>query len=130
MLQLGAIATGLSLAGAQGAGAVGLESIDLPAIQLPEGASKMLEERARANQERLSEAEAQFEGSELLATLKQRSEENRAKNKRDLQDKYCYRQAELGIGDCGGLRFIPGATKNGVQKRPDWLNNLLGLELQ
>jgi hypothetical protein len=24
------------------------------------------------------------------------------------QDKYCYRQAELGVGDCGGLRFIPG----------------------
>jgi hypothetical protein len=22
--------------------------------------------------------------------------------------RYCYRQAELGIGDCGGLRFIPG----------------------
>ena len=22
--------------------------------------------------------------------------------------RYCYRQAELGIGDCGGLRYIPG----------------------
>ena len=26
------------------------------------------------------------------------------RNKIDLQNKYCYRQAELGIGDCGGLR--------------------------
>lgn len=25
------------------------------------------------------------------------------RNKIDLQNKYCYRQAELGIGDCGGL---------------------------
>jgi hypothetical protein len=24
------------------------------------------------------------------------------------QDKYCYRQAEIGVGDCGGLRYIPG----------------------
>ena len=23
-------------------------------------------------------------------------------------DKYCYRQAEIGVGDCGGLRFLPG----------------------
>lgn len=25
-----------------------------------------------------------------------------------LHYRYCYRQAELGIGDCGGLRYIPG----------------------
>ena len=24
--------------------------------------------------------------------------------KRELQDRYCYRQAELGVGDCGGLQ--------------------------
>ncbi len=26
------------------------------------------------------------------------------RNKIDLQNKYCYRQAEMGIGDCGGLQ--------------------------
>lgn len=33
-------------------------------------------------------------------------------------------QAELGVGDCGGLRYIPGMTKSGVQKRPEWLEGL------
>ena len=37
-------------------------------------------------------------------------------------------QAELGVGDCGGLRYIPGMTKSGVQERPEWMNKLLGLE--
>ena len=47
-------------------------------------------------------------------------------NKKATLDKYCQRQGEMGVGDCGGLRFIPGATRNGVQKRPEWLENLLG----
>jgi hypothetical protein len=28
------------------------------------------------------------------------------------------RQAELGVGDCGGLRYIPGLTESGKQKTP------------
>ncbi len=39
------------------------------------------------------------------------------------------RQAELGIGDCGGLRYIPGMTESGKQKTPKWLADLLGIEL-
>jgi hypothetical protein len=39
------------------------------------------------------------------------------------------RQAELGIGDCGGLRFIPGMTKSGKQRTPQWLQDLLGVQL-
>lgn len=42
--------------------------------------------------------------------------------------RYCYRQAELGVGDCGGLRFIPGVTKSGKQKSPEWLQKALGVE--
>lgn len=34
------------------------------------------------------------------------------------------RQAELGVGDCAGLRLIPGATKSGLQKRPEWMESL------
>lgn len=37
-------------------------------------------------------------------------------------------QAELGVGDCGGLRYIPGMTKSGVQKRPEWMDKLFGME--
>lgn len=43
--------------------------------------------------------------------------------------RYCYRQAELGIGDCGGLRYIPGMTKNGKQETPGWLQKVLGVEV-
>lgn len=39
-------------------------------------------------------------------------------------------QAELGVGDCGGLRYIPGMTKSGVQKRPEWMDKLFGMEGQ
>lgn len=41
----------------------------------------------------------------------------------------CCRQAELGIGDCGGLRLIPGMTKSGKQRTPQWLQDLLGVQL-
>ena len=40
----------------------------------------------------------------------------------------CSTQAELGVGDCGGLRYIPGMTKSGVQKRPEWMEKLFGME--
>ena len=39
------------------------------------------------------------------------------------------RQAELGIGDCGGLRYLPGLTQNGKQETPQWLADLLGVEV-
>jgi len=56
----------------------------------------------------------------------ERSEAGRDVRQKELRDRYCMRQAELGIGDCAGLRLIPGATKSGVQKRPEWLDKLLG----
>eukprot|EP00955_Chlamydomonas_euryale_P039746 351491-Chlamydomonas_euryale.AAC.33 len=61
-------------------------------------------------------------------TLLERSKANKAKYKREIEDKYCYRQAELGIGDCGGLSLIPGMTENGKQETPQWLADLLGVE--
>lgn len=47
----------------------------------------------------------------------------------DIHHRYCYRQAELGIGDCGGLRYIPGMTKSGKQPTPEWLQKVLGVEV-
>jgi hypothetical protein len=32
------------------------------------------------------------------------------------------------VGDCGGLNDIPGVTRNGKQKPPDWLAKLLGVQ--
>lgn len=34
----------------------------------------------------------------------------------------------MGVGDCSGLRLIPGATKSGKQKTPKLLGKLLGKE--
>ena len=72
----------------------------------------------------MDDAESKFQESDLLKTLKERSEANRDSNKKRLLDTYCRRQAELGVGDCAGLRLIPGATKSGVQKRPEFLEKL------
>lgn len=105
------------------AAATGLESIDLPAVATPDVVSQM---KAR-NKQVLDEAEASFQNSELLRTLKERSDANRADRKKALEERYCMRQAELGVGDCGGLRLIPGMTKSGVQERPGWLDSILGL---
>lgn len=52
---------------------------------------------------------------DLLRTLKEKSEANRGARKRELEDRYCRRQAELGVGDCGGLRC--GAAASRVQHR-------------
>jgi len=51
------------------------------------------------------------------------------RNAKAIANKYCKRQAEMGVGDCGGLRLIPGATSNGKQRTPDWLMKLLGKEV-
>ncbi|KAI7843499.1 hypothetical protein COHA_002742 [Chlorella ohadii] len=104
----------------------GIESIDLPAVDVP---AAIAEKQAR-NQAVLDAAEQSFQESDLLRTLKERSEANRDARKKALEDKYCMRQAELGVGDCGGLRYIPGMTKSGVQKRPEWMDKLFGMEGQ
>ena len=77
---------------------------------------------------KLEQAEKSFEQSDTLKALLERSEQNRDKNRRAIAAKTCARQAELGIGDCGGLRLVPGATKSGKQKTPEFLSKLLGTE--
>jgi hypothetical protein len=118
----------LGLAGLAAAGlppsssALGLESLDLPAFKAepPEVVRRMQE----ANRARLEIAEGAFQDSDLLRTLREKSVAGREGRKKDLLEKYCRRQAEYGAGDCAGLRLIPGATKSGLQKRPElpsWL---------
>ena len=53
---------------------------------------------------KLTAGEKAFVDSELLKGLREKTDLNKAKNKREIVDKYCYRQAELGVGDCAGLR--------------------------
>lgn len=106
--------------------ATGLESVEFPQLQAPDGFSKL----SSASQQKLDEAEDSFQNSSTLKELLARSEQNKEKNKKEIQNKYCYRQAELGVGDCGGLRYIPGLTQNGKQKTPKWLADILGVEVQ
>ena len=139
------LAAGLALVGSRPAMATGLESFPLPT--LPESPSVVQEWQARNKGKKLphysqacfsntlrifpcivatlNAAENSFQDSELLRTLKERSDANRDQRDKALREKYCFRQAELGVGDCAGLRLIPGATKSGVQKRPEWLDKLV-----
>ncbi|EIE26924.1 hypothetical protein COCSUDRAFT_52498 [Coccomyxa subellipsoidea C-169] len=89
--------------------AFGIESVQLPFLPDSTGA-------AEAAKSKLEKAAAEFEKSDFLKGLKERSEQNKEKNKKEVRDKYCYRQAEMGVGDCAGLRLIPGMTKSGLQK--------------
>lgn len=116
------IALALLLLPCQRVSASGLESIDLPTIDQPEAYKQW---RSK-NQAVLDSAEDEFQNSELLKTLKARSDEKRDQRQKEMREKNCLRQAELGIGDCAGLRLIPGKTKSGVQEKPQWLKKLVG----
>eukprot|EP00890_Picochlorum_soloecismus_P005720 jgi/Picsp_1/6149/NSC_03503-R1_protein len=122
--QILGLGSALSLILANRSEATGLESIELPPIPQPDG----LKDWQARNQVIVDSAEETFQNSDLLKNLKQKSDEKRDERKRELQDKYCRRQAELGVGDCAGLRLIPGATKSGVQEKPEWLKKLVGEE--
>lgn len=107
--------------------ASGLESIPLPDMSSPisDSVNDMALQWKQRNQATLDAAESQFQEGDLLKQLKERSDAKREQRRRELTDKYCMRQAEMGVGDCAGLQLIPGATKNGVQKRPEWLDKLV-----
>ncbi|GLI62616.1 hypothetical protein VaNZ11_005279 [Volvox africanus] len=115
------------LIGSPAAYAVGIESVDIlpSSFEKPAALSKYADEQ----KQKLADADEAFRNSGTLKELLARSEANKDKNRRDVQNKYCYRQAELGVGDCGGLRYIPGLTDSGKQKTPQWLADLLGVEV-
>jgi hypothetical protein len=113
----------LSLQGSMVVGnvyATGLERMDTAPVAV--------DTSTRKQSKALRAAEEDFQNSEFLKTLKERSELHREERQKQLRDTYCKRQAELGVGDCAGLRLIPGATKSGVQKTPEWITKLLGNE--
>ncbi|GLC45669.1 hypothetical protein PLESTB_001318400 [Pleodorina starrii] len=120
-------ASALLLGSQQAVNAVGIESVDLlpSSLEKPAALSKYADEQ----KQKLADADEAFQNSDTLKALLERSEANKAKNRKDIQNKYCYRQAELGVGDCGGLRYIPGLTDSGKQKTPQWLADLLGVEV-
>nr|KJB60762.1 hypothetical protein B456_009G326100 [Gossypium raimondii] len=85
----------------------GIESI--PGPQLPE--IEFLN-RFNENQKKYAEADARFKSSPLLKQLLERSKQNKEKNKQEIQDKYCMRGAEWGVGDCSVEAMSPEDKEN------------------
>ncbi|KAK8937285.1 hypothetical protein KSP39_PZI012114 [Platanthera zijinensis] len=74
----------------------GLESV--PGPQLPE--VDFLKKWNDENQKKYAEFDSRFRSSNVLKDLLEKSKLNKERNKREIQDKYCLRGAEWGVGDC------------------------------
>ncbi|XP_020572950.1 uncharacterized protein LOC110019568 isoform X2 [Phalaenopsis equestris] len=77
-------------------GSSGLESFPIP--QLPE--IDFLKKWNDENQKKYAEFDSRFRSSTVLKELLEKSKLNKERNKREIQDKYCLRGAEWGVGDC------------------------------
>ncbi|XP_062210314.1 uncharacterized protein LOC133911880 [Phragmites australis] len=74
----------------------GLEST--PGPELPR--VEFLEKWNAENQKKYAEFDNRFKNSKVLQDLLEKSKKNKEKNERQIQDKYCLRGAEWGVGDC------------------------------
>lgn len=86
----------------------GIESIpgpDLPQIDF-------LNRWNGENQKRYADDDARFKESPLLKQLLEKSKLNKEKNRRAIQDKYCIRGAQWGIGDCSTAGMSPEDREN------------------
>ncbi|GLJ48122.1 hypothetical protein SUGI_1016110 [Cryptomeria japonica] len=80
-------------------GSLGLESI--PGPELPQ--FDFLKRKREENQKKYEADDAKFKSSPLLQELLKRSKDNAARNKEEIQNKYCERGAEWGVGDCSTI---------------------------
>ncbi|XP_024988777.1 uncharacterized protein LOC112523417 [Cynara cardunculus var. scolymus] len=81
----------------------GLESIPGPELPKIDSFTRFNEE----NQKRYAENDARFKESPLLKELLEKSKLNKEKNRQAIQDKYCIRGAEWGVGDCSAEGMSP-----------------------
>ncbi|KAK1425763.1 hypothetical protein QVD17_21121 [Tagetes erecta] len=81
----------------------GIESIPGPELPKIDSLARFNEE----NQKRYAENDARFKESPLLKELLERSKLNKEKNRQAIQDKYCIRGAEWGVGDCSAEGMTP-----------------------
>ncbi|XP_078164990.1 uncharacterized protein LOC144559751 [Carex rostrata] len=91
----------------------GLESV--PGPQLPR--IDFLNKWNEVNQKKYEDLDSQFKSSKVLKELLEKSKQNKEKNQQLIQDKYCLRGAEWGIGDCS----TQGMTE---QERNDFVTML------
>ncbi|CAL4913206.1 unnamed protein product [Urochloa decumbens] len=89
-------AVSLSLVLWSSPGFSGLESRPGPDVPRLE----FLEKWNAENQKKYTEFDNRFKKSKVLQDLLEKSRQNKEKNERLIQDKYCLRGAEWGVGDC------------------------------
>ncbi|OMO71903.1 hypothetical protein COLO4_27931 [Corchorus olitorius] len=86
----------------------GIESV--PGPQLPQ--IDFLNRFNEENQKKYAENDERFKSSPILKQLLERSKQNKEKNKQEIQDKYCIRGAEWGVGDCSVEAMSPEEKEN------------------
>ncbi|XP_044493958.1 uncharacterized protein LOC123217199 [Mangifera indica] len=74
----------------------GIESVPGPELPQFDFLNRFNEE----NQKKYAENDARFKESPLLKKLLEKSKLNKAKNRLEIENKYCLRGAEWGVGDC------------------------------
>ncbi|TKY69614.1 hypothetical protein E2542_SST05892 [Spatholobus suberectus] len=84
-------------------GISGIESV--PGPQLPQ--IDFLKRLNEENQKKYAENDARFKSSPLLKKLLEQSKLNKEKNRKEIENKYCIRGAEWGVGDCSAEGMSP-----------------------
>lgn len=96
VLAMGIISNGQPAFGGILSGAPGLESV--PSISIPQ--PDFLKKIADSQKQKYEDFDENVKTSPLLQQLLKKSEENREVNRAAIQNKYCQRGAEWGVGDC------------------------------
>ncbi|RID76169.1 hypothetical protein BRARA_B03155 [Brassica rapa] len=82
-------------------GSPGIESIpELPKLESLDRFNEKCLFIAAKNQKFYAENDSRFKESPILKKLLENSKLNKEKNEKAIQDKYCLRGAEWGVGDC------------------------------
>ncbi|WJX62707.1 hypothetical protein P8452_47672 [Trifolium repens] len=84
-------------------GISGLESV--PGPQLPQ--IDFLKRFNEENQKKYAENDARFKETPLVKKLLEQSKLNKEKNSKEIENKYCLRGAEWGVGDCSAEGMSP-----------------------
>ncbi|XP_059317239.1 uncharacterized protein LOC132067873 isoform X1 [Lycium ferocissimum] len=88
-------------------GSTGIESVPGPELPKIDFLNRWNAFLADDNQKRYAELDAKFKESPLLKQLLEKSKQNKEKNEKLIQDKYCLRGAEWGVGDCSTAGMTP-----------------------
>ncbi|XP_034680105.1 uncharacterized protein LOC117910071 isoform X2 [Vitis riparia] len=81
-------------------------------IPLAASVAILLWSNPEENQKKYAEFDERFKSSPLLKELLERSKLNQEKNRKEIQDKYCIRGAEWGVGDCSVEGMSPADRDN------------------